>query len=430
MFAKRHWLAIAFVVIAAIWTFGVNVALQKGFLNGCPNDVCFALLAVPLVAIVIVGLAHPETRARYHHLHAYKKMTLTAFILGGAIVGFALWVFFVVTHPATTVSPKIGTDGPKALDIKDNPLLHVGPLASAASSSMPTAAPTPVPRHINLFTPREIHNEMARTGPFELKEVGESFVNGIVEWTLLFSSVHGSRDDPAIQVDFAPEDGFPPTIICTQIPLKGNEYLGRIKSPIRFRVRGVISSVQEQTIILTEATIEQLPNPSPTSSPLPDSPKPFRNSSVVPPRSRKDAPQSAEITVVPPHATPPETEWSSWSDPVYKREKDRRGVEQLRDRGGQILEQWLGAKDDALLAEKLSRRSNTWLIELNMFAGNHLNSEQIERLANYKSSLTPVELYQAALTLAQHKLGAESHPVAHEIAYKVRLLERFREELS
>lgn len=285
----------------------MNLALQGGYLNECPRDVVFAFLAVPVIALAVLGLAHPEMRARYYLLGANKKMTLTAFILGGAIVGFALWILFVVTHPTTTAPPKIGTETDKTLSTKESPVLQAGPLGNV-SSPMPTPTPTPTPRHINTFTPREIHNEMARTGPFELKEVGESFVNGVVDWTLLFSSVHGSRGDPAIQVNFGPEDGFPPTVICTQMPLKGNEYLGRIKSPIRFRVHGVISGVHENTIVLIEATVEQLPNTSPSPSQgskvLP-TPVPDAGPRVVPPKIPPVTNSDAGPRVVPPSPTPP-----------------------------------------------------------------------------------------------------------------------------
>lgn len=121
-FAKRHWVALSLLVLAATWGFGMSLVFQKGFLDDWPNWACFALLAGPVVGVVILGLAHPETRARYYLLSKYPKMTLAAFMIGGAFVGGVLWILFFITHPATS--------------LKQLPSLSAGP----TSTPLPTTA--------------------------------------------------------------------------------------------------------------------------------------------------------------------------------------------------------------------------------------------------------------------------------------------------
>jgi hypothetical protein len=152
------------------------------------------------------------------------------------------------------------------------------PSSEQPDSTTTTHSASGIGTHANTFTPQEIRAQLEQTGPLEIEDVSAGFVNGVVDWTLRFSALYKLGKNE-IQVQFVAETGPPPTVNC-RIPLKGNEYLGRIKSPVPFRVKGVISHAELNIINLRDASIEQLPQSSPKPSPPRE-----EGPRVVPPRS-------------------------------------------------------------------------------------------------------------------------------------------------
>jgi hypothetical protein len=96
------------------------------------------------------------------------------------------------------------------------------------------------------------------------------------------------------------------------------------------------------------------------------------------------------------------------------------------------MEQWTTRLE---YPEKQRRESDSvnWLSEANEFARKHLKAEQLEQfLRNHRSAMEPAKKYHFATALANAGSGSgtQDHDLAFEIAGKVKLLERFRSELT
>jgi hypothetical protein len=68
-----------------LWGFGVNVALQKGWLDSIPNWGVAAMLVIPLIVWVWMGLTHDRFRRFLNRTN--RNVALTVFISVGALIG-------------------------------------------------------------------------------------------------------------------------------------------------------------------------------------------------------------------------------------------------------------------------------------------------------------------------------------------------------
>ncbi len=89
------------VVVTLVWEFAMNVGTQKGYFDAWPNWVLFLAFTVPMVGGVAWILSHPKLRQRYQLVKERKIMSCLLFTGGGAAMGFALWLCFLFTHPAS-----------------------------------------------------------------------------------------------------------------------------------------------------------------------------------------------------------------------------------------------------------------------------------------------------------------------------------------
>jgi hypothetical protein len=247
----------------------LNVALQISDYHSPPIAIFLAIVAVFFLVPWLKERKTAVASVGKRLLAEYGKSNLMtvailigAFVgalIGGSLAGIGWWM---AKNPRNTTAEDSST--------------FFG-LESHASLD------TPPRKHINTFTPREIQDQLTQTGPLERNDVADGFVNGVVDWTLLYTSLQKLRGDNTLLVTFNTEPGMSPSVTC-QAPLKGNEYLGRIKDPgtVYFRVKGVINEVEVNRIVLIEASFEQVPPPVPAPKPTPT---PVRTSQVVPPRS-------------------------------------------------------------------------------------------------------------------------------------------------
>jgi hypothetical protein len=220
-----------------------------------------AFLSLCFLLLTITGwvFAHSSVLGKVRRAKgAKKKMALVIVGIIGAAGFVLLWL--LVNKPATETppSPPITTKEPPAtIPAKQIP---------GSSPSSATAPAPAIQRHINTFSPKEIREQLAQTGPLELEDVSAGFLNGTVDWTLKFSAVHKTGSNE-LQVQFVPEGGPPPIVNCW-VQLKGNEYLGRLgnRQPT-FRVKGVTNHVELNIINLSEASVEQGQDVAPTLSP-------------------------------------------------------------------------------------------------------------------------------------------------------------------
>lgn len=297
-------------------------------------SLCFLVLAITGWVFAHWTVLEKVRRAK----GARKKMALVIVAIIGAASFVLLWL--LVNKPATETpsSPPITTTEPPAT----TPAKQI----PGSSPSSPTAPAPAIQRHINTFSPKEIREQLAQTGPLEVEDVATGFLNGTVDWTLMFSAVHKTGRDE-LQVQFVPEGGPPPIINCW-VALKGNEYLGRLKSAVPFRVKGVTKHVELNIINLSEAIIEQLPPLVQSPTPSPSPPSREEGPKVVPPR------KPAAETDAGPRVVPPK-KGGDWEKEIRERaataiqtaESRAQKVNDFMEKYGPLLEQISAGKQPA-----------------------------------------------------------------------------------
>ncbi len=83
--------AVLWSIVAAGWGLGVNIALQKGWLNQFPDLGVSALFIIPTLIFVYLAITHETVRRYYHLVRKYRRMTLLIFIAAGAVIGALGW---------------------------------------------------------------------------------------------------------------------------------------------------------------------------------------------------------------------------------------------------------------------------------------------------------------------------------------------------
>lgn len=71
----------------ALWGFALNVALQKGWLDWCPDWGVALMLAIPIMTWAGIGLTHDTVRKYLHRTN--RIVAIGVFILVGALIGGA-----------------------------------------------------------------------------------------------------------------------------------------------------------------------------------------------------------------------------------------------------------------------------------------------------------------------------------------------------
>lgn len=100
--------------------------------------------------------------------------------------------------------------------------------------------------HTNTFTTREVERQIGSAGPLQRDDVAKEFVNGAVDWTLVFGAVRPLKEDASLlEVTFSTERTGGGPKVTVQVPRSGNEYLGLIKGgdEVMFNVKGTISEI-------------------------------------------------------------------------------------------------------------------------------------------------------------------------------------------
>jgi len=83
--------AVLWSLIAAGWGLGVNIALQKGWLNQFPDLGVSALFIVPMLIFVFLALTHETARQYYPLIRKHRPMTLLIFVVAGSAIGVLAW---------------------------------------------------------------------------------------------------------------------------------------------------------------------------------------------------------------------------------------------------------------------------------------------------------------------------------------------------
>ncbi len=83
--------AVLWSIVAAGWGLGVNIALQKGWLNQFPDLGVSALFIIPTLIFVYLAITHETVRRYYHLVRKYRRMTLLIFVAAGAVIGALGW---------------------------------------------------------------------------------------------------------------------------------------------------------------------------------------------------------------------------------------------------------------------------------------------------------------------------------------------------
>jgi hypothetical protein len=88
-----------------LWGVGLNIALQKGWLDWCPNRVVVSMLVVPLAIWGYIGLTHDRVKNYLRRTNRMVAITTSVFV--GAIVGALSGGIIYALVARTSRSPSI-----------------------------------------------------------------------------------------------------------------------------------------------------------------------------------------------------------------------------------------------------------------------------------------------------------------------------------
>jgi hypothetical protein len=186
-----------------------------------------------------------------------------------------VWVLFVAfLIAALTVALRLTSEFSSENDVipapkTDLPELTPKPSLMPASPPSPTSTPTPETSPIRAkssdeepinFTPsqimKKIDSEMFES---QKEHMRKSFIGLPVDWTLSFSSTSEiPKGSLVVYFKDSSASSFLP-LVAISVPLKGNERLPLTEDGKKFRVKGVIDSIDPLTIRLRKETFEPSP---------------------------------------------------------------------------------------------------------------------------------------------------------------------------
>ncbi len=80
-----------YTIAAGLWGLGVNIALQKGWLDRFPNGGVAALFIIPVLIFLCLAATHEKARSYHHLIRKHRFMSFVLFVVVGAILAALTW---------------------------------------------------------------------------------------------------------------------------------------------------------------------------------------------------------------------------------------------------------------------------------------------------------------------------------------------------
>jgi hypothetical protein len=192
-------------------------------------------------------------------LHGSPNRSVTIFFVWMAGIltvtaGCCLWLSAEWKKPVnTTVEDRVAIKNPSPIPTPPPNAVVEKPSASSTPKPLPTPSLGPP-----TFSPKQIMEKIdSEIFSSEKEETKKAFVGVSVDWLLLFSGASRISNKLTVAYFAEPRSAIP--LIRISVPTKGNEQLRLVEKNKRFRVRGIIDSIDPLTISLRNATFEPAP---------------------------------------------------------------------------------------------------------------------------------------------------------------------------